>query len=265
MSTLKTIAIRHLNGSADSISLTSNGNVGIGNTNPGVRLVVDGRSTGTTPIVKITATSIGSEPFQWLSYAEAPLANGQNFVHIFGKSLSQYNSGYIGYKHAGNNLATNSVTLGMYASDNLLNVYGNGCVTKPYQPYFKIKPSWTDGTTYSDGTVLPFNVALTNNGGYYNTSTYRFTAPIAGLYWFDVAVLTTNNTAIADLRIYVNGSNPDHYGGYSGNWSGHKTGRMTHLVYLNSGDYVDARPAGTGSTQVNVSSMHSWFQGFLVC
>jgi hypothetical protein len=42
MSTLKTIAIRHLNGSADNISLDISGNVGIGNTTPQAKLHVGG-------------------------------------------------------------------------------------------------------------------------------------------------------------------------------------------------------------------------------
>ncbi len=147
---------------------------------------------------------------------------------------------------------------------NRMKIDGSGRVTKPYQPYFKMRPSWSEGTTYNDGTVIAFGTSVTNNGGHFNTSTYKFTAPIAGLYWFDVCFLTQSSTAIADIRLWINGANPDIYGGYSGNWTGHKQAKITHIIYLSAGDTVDVRPGGSGSTTLNASGMHNWFQGYLL-
>jgi hypothetical protein len=261
MSTLKTIAIRHLNGSADNISLTSNGNVGIGNTNPSVRLVVNGPSTGTTPIVRINATSIDNGTFQWLSYAEAPLANGQNYVHIFGKSLSQYNSGYIGYKHAGDNLSTNSVTLGMYASDNLLNIYGSGNITQPSQASFIVYSN--SGTlTYTSGAKVLFaGTVVRNVGSNYSTTNSRFTAPIAGSYLMKCQVWSYNQNLSA-TRFGINGSQSYGSFGNEAQSIGWNAYAMVEIMYLNAGDYVEVfNRAGTTYTDGNYSIFSGWLLG----
>jgi len=48
---------------------------------------------------------------------------------------------------------------------------------------------------------LPYNVAMFNIGGAYNTTTYEFTAPISGTYFFYVSFFTdNNNNYMVDIR-----------------------------------------------------------------
>jgi hypothetical protein len=41
---------------------------------------------------------------------------------------------------------------------------------------------------------LPYNVAIRNIGGGYNTSTYEFTAPVSGSYFFNASIFRDFNT-----------------------------------------------------------------------
>lgn len=58
----------------------------------------------------------------------------------------------------------------------------SGRMTTPYQPAFFVFLNST--AIYSTVGTLPFTRVKTNIGSYYSTSTYRFTAPIAGTYAF---------------------------------------------------------------------------------
>ena len=79
-----------------------------------------------------------------------------------------------------------------------------GRVTMPYQPYFYAGS--THSGTYTAGALMPYDTVATNTGNHYNTSTYLFTAPIAGRYLFTVSALNYPNSSIGELYFTVNGS-----------------------------------------------------------
>ena len=59
-----------------------------------------------------------------------------------------------------------------------MNIMGDGYVMKPSQPSFAVYRN-QDGYNLNN-EVFPFNTARYNIGGHFNTSNYRFTAPVAG-------------------------------------------------------------------------------------
>jgi hypothetical protein len=63
---------------------------------------------------------------------------------------------------------------------NMMNIDPYGRMTIPNQPSFQISTS----ASFVGPGIIPFNNARVNTGGVFNTSTYRFTAPVAGTYWF---------------------------------------------------------------------------------
>lgn len=79
-----------------------------------------------------------------------------------------------------------------------------GSVTMPYQPTFFVRK--TNGGAMAPVNPVLFNDVVTNIGSYYNASTGRFTAPVAGSYYFISSghMETTNNLARA-LKFYKNG------------------------------------------------------------
>lgn len=77
-------------------------------------------------------------------------------------------------------------------------VDANGYVTTPYQPAFMAGTAQNDFTINS-GAIFPFDVTSINVGGHYNTSTYKFTAPVAGLYQMMWMCFYTNSGSFTNI------------------------------------------------------------------
>jgi hypothetical protein len=74
-----------------------------------------------------------------------------------------------------------------------------GQITSPNQISFRAR---RQGNIIINTQVhLPYNVAMFNIGGAYNATTYEFTAPISGTYFFYVSFFTDdNNKYMVDIR-----------------------------------------------------------------
>lgn len=67
----------------------------------------------------------------------------------------------------------------------------SGRILTPARPAFHVRHSGSDGV---QGTII-FNEEDFDIGDNYNTSNGRFTAPIAGIYWFCFDALVVNDAA----------------------------------------------------------------------
>ena len=116
---------------------------------------------------------------------------------------------------------------------NALEISNKGYVLQPVRPYFKANKSAVISGT---GTVT-WNTVIYNNGGHYDNSNGRFTAPIAGLYWFSAKI---NAYDRIDFEIRLNGSVVER-GQYNtdsdnvGWWSN----QLTTIVEMTAGQYVN--------------------------
>lgn len=132
-------------------------------------------------------------------------------------------------------------------------------VIMPSQPAFYVYPSAS--TSYTNGQIIQFNTATENQGGHFNTSTGRFTAPVTGRYLFTFFTITSNDTAQCDVRVYINGTNLEIYGGYAGVQTGHKQLTSVWLIKLNATDYIDIRSLNTSYVY---AVPHTGFSGHLI-
>lgn len=125
----------------------------------------------------------------------------------------------------------------------------------------------SSSATDSSSQVRTYNVVYLNLGSHYSTSTHRFTAPIAGRYYFEWCSIKLDNASSGVHRQYirVNGSTAPMGGRHlrlSEN-SQYGDGTCSAIIQLNPNDYVDIYITSS-STGSYGSTNYTWFQGFFL-
>ena len=207
------------NGGNERLLITNAGQVRIGNSNnlaawgQNNRLQVAGTDWNTSgvTIANMAAANIAPNLVFGKSRGSTPgtaISNGDRLGYISftgddGTDLHTVGAAIV----AGTDAApsSNSIpgTLQFYTggNDNVrLSINSSGQVTKPNQPLFVVQKSAAISGT---GTVV-FNTVIENVGSHYNSSNGRFTAPIAGYYWFCIKI---NAYKRIDFFLRRNGAN----------------------------------------------------------
>jgi len=128
-----------------------------------------------------------------------------------------------------------------------LKIDSSGRVTIPYQPSFHVR---VNSGTYLTTSPVPFSNSVFDVGSNFNTSTYRFTAPIAGKYYLVLNMyLRTLNNQDAYPRYRINGSNVQYSYFNNDNTGGRidPTVSMNRIFNLSAGDYIDVSFNGAGA------------------
>ena len=154
-----------------------------------------------------------------------------------------------------------------FGTNNLtrMTIDASGRVTMPYQPMFQVEN--TSGWSHPSGTVLaPYSTAINNVGGHYNTSTYRFTAPIGGTYIFNAWWGTGGSWgahSYLGMRFRIN--NLDHRTGWEHNSTiGYARDDAVIIVKLNANDFVEAYLESAISGSLSGGAGINGFQGCLL-
>jgi hypothetical protein len=131
-----------------------------------------------------------------------------------------------------------------------------GYVLKPNIPaFYAYGGAGQTGTDY----VVQFVSTMYNNGNYYNTSTYRFTAPIAGRYFFTFSAMAGTAT-YNRFGLRLNGAlyggqkfaDAQQYERFSASW----------VVNMAVSDYADITSGISGNGDVHAD--YREFTGFLM-
>ena len=150
-----------------------------------------------------------------------------------------------------------------------LTMDSSGRVLTPARPAFHAydASSGHQELTHGSWQIVPFDTTSINTGGHYNTSTYRFTAAVAGLYFFYIQLymdkagvviysgIDKNGSSVAKSPI---GSNTDDDG----------TATATKILELSVNDYVQPAIYHSVDTANSFYSggdgVYSHFMGYLL-
>lgn len=250
--------------------------------------LVDGAATGAKLGSDVVVTSgnqtvAGNKTFTG-SVAFGNGGGGNNLGALVSRGgTTNFYEAYDGTKSfiAGTDASNAYVKVGSLSSHPVAIVQGNtnaiyidtsGRVTLPSQPAFKAAFSTAADTTFSNNSKLPFNALGFDRGSNYSTANSRFTAPVAGTYYFYCSVYGTSsggNSTMA-LRLYKNGVDSGYNAAdvYIGNASGQvaiSQIQFTGVLQLAANDYVEMYGTGyNASALFRVYTGQSVFTGFLL-
>jgi hypothetical protein len=238
MSTLSLRKIKHDSSSVDNITLDSNGRVGVQQASPNVPFEVGGSwRLGTNTSGTYTGGLGGG------------FNANNNIYSVYCRDRTDTNW---------NDLWIEAKTLSLKSNGSNTAIYIDqfGRVTKPYQPAFSAYAN--SGDTVADGNAIPYGGVVFNIGNCYNGSTYRFTAPVSGVYFFIWSNKGTNGQTYY-TRLQVNGSaqgSPSEHYANIANPHMHASA----FVQMSANDYAWIR-SGSNYTRADGAD---YFSGYLV-
>ena len=154
-----------------------------------------------------------------------------------------------------------------------LKISSAGHVTKPETPSFFATINGGDNTT-NNGDTIPFNVVKHNNGSHFDTSTYKFVAPVSGFYYFFVQIWAKNSTTNARFHYRIEDAS-NSYAGYNITQNGFHANSVNNndratsasVVYqMDTGDRIFVQVDNTNLTYYTAGATdpHTYFCGYLI-
>jgi len=171
------------------------------------------------------------------------------------------------------NVAASGTADAAISWNNAVVIDNAGRVTTPNQPSFKVTGDNAAVSANGFG-VVPFNLDSGgndrfDNGNNYNTTNYRFVAPVSGKYFVSSNVrMDSMSGTYFRLLITKNGSENSNNGVHSIIGSGKSTNYHTMTVsgILNcaANDYLEVKYMSSDDTSWNLTLSESGFSGFLI-
>ena len=206
--------------------ISADGRIGLGTSSPARQFVLN----APTPVMQFTNPTTGTTNNDGTMFYQT----GTDFV------IEQQDSGNIK----------------VYAGGaERMRIDSAGRVTMPYQPCFNA----LNGSAQSGVVVVIFDSTNLNVGSGYSTSTNRFTAPVAGNYFFSAFVLKNSSSTETIIALAKNGTYVTGLSDAGG--SNYISISVSGVVSLAAGDYVEVQTIGGSSS---IYSNYRNFSGFLI-
>ena len=145
----------------------------------------------------------------------------------------------------------------------------SGHVLTPQRPSFFAhrRDQGNQSLSATTFTLVQFNQIDHNIGGHFDTSTYKFTCPVSGVYHFSMHIYIYF-TDTAEARFYVNDGQKVRFanGAFASNVNPNGAGGSA-TMQLNANDTVSVYAYATDASSVYAGSSNesaSMFSGFLV-
>ena len=180
--------------------------------------------------------------------------------------MSRRNRGFQFRGHKGRMILPDDFTIGSDSSPDTFTITSEGFVRRPNRPGFTVTRLSDQSRT--DGQVVTFASGEINDGDGYDRTTGRFTAPLAGYYYFCLDALTDNNAHYyGQYEYFKNGSWRHNFRSYTNNQSGNKHEHFTLCLIdeMQVGDYMEVR-SGRSTERIygDASHYHTKWSGFYI-
>ena len=246
---------------SDEIATFNGANLGINETSPDTKLHIS-HSNATEDVIKLEATpvSAGTGERSRMIF-QVTQSNGQSakLGHIASHSLNNW-GGELAFHTKPANGTPNNTT------NEVMRMHANGYITKPYQPSFRAQSN-SHYANQSGSVSLIYNNEIFDKGSNYNPSTGRFTAPVAGRYFFHYNFLTypDNDPGFKSLLFNVNGNTNSYiYGFARSQENSQRTSEVSTFLDLAANDWVMPYVACSGTFDFYMTGGHAHFFGWLV-
>ena len=117
----------------------------------------------------------------------------------------------------------------------------------------------------SSGSTIPFNVIKTNIGNRWSSSNHRFTAPVKGLYYFSLSIMTPYTASQYTAQAWIVRGNVNLrfvYVNRQSKFGAYMPASGSTVVMLNAGEQVWAKR--NGGWLYSDSGLYTHFVGFLI-
>ena len=146
-----------------------------------------------------------------------------------------------------------------------------GRITKDNNPYFSVYRSTDQSFSGSNIDIIVYNTVVDNIGGHYSTSNNKFTAPVAGIYFFrwQGMMMGMSSYTFFNMSLFINnGLREEIMTGPSAGANGsYHTAQGTSIIRLNANDTADIRiyyNSVAGSPNIRGGATMNRFEGYLL-